>query len=200
MENDWKQSDSIDQLASALAEAQGELEAAKKTSKNPFFKSTYADLSEVVSTLKPVFPKNGLSYIQLPGIAGSLSTQVMHKSGQWIRQTATVTLSKTDPQSVGSAITYMRRYGLTGAAGLATEDDDGNGASQGDSKDKKVTTKPKTAANVVKFKYQIWQLDDDKQLAAQRYLEENGAQFDDEASLWVSDKPLKRLEAYQQGA
>lgn len=198
-----EKSESIKELATALAKAQSEVGNAKKDSNNPFFNSKYADLATVMDVIKPVFTKHGLSFVQMPGHDGDMltvTTMLLHSSGEYISQVAKVRPVKPDPQAAGSAITYLRRYALAAFAGIAQEDDDGNGASQGDNKEKKPTIKPKVAPNVVRFKYQIWQLDEEKQLAAQRYLEENGAQFDDEASLWISDKPLKRLEAYQQGA
>jgi hypothetical protein len=198
-----EQSENINELAAALAEAQGEMVLAKKTSDNPYFKSKYADLSEVVETLKPVFPKHGLSYIQLPEEAGTLVTQIMHKSGQWIRAKATVVLSKQDPQSVGSAITYMRRYGLIGGSGMATEDDDGNTqipGRKGGQNPYKVAEAVQTGqsvdiANPV-FKYDLVGIREDRKEAAEAYLVENDAVFDDETFIWESKKVLPKLKEY----
>lgn len=123
----------IDQLSAALSAAQGELENASKNSQNPHFRSKYADLAEIINTVRPVFAKHGLAIVQAPSYADglvSVTTLLTHKSGQWIRDTATAPASKLDAQGVGSAITYLRRYSLAAFAGIAQEDDDGNAASQ----------------------------------------------------------------------
>lgn len=124
-------SESIKELATALALAQAEVENASKNSSNPHFKSKYADLAEVINTVRPVFSKYGLSVTQWPSFAdgvASVETVLMHKSGEWMSQTASAPVSKQDAQGVGSAITYLRRYSLAAVAGVAQEDDDGNSA------------------------------------------------------------------------
>ena len=126
-------SEQIDQLATALALAQGEVENASKTSQNPHFRSKYADLAEIINTVRPVFSKHGLAVVQSPSYAEglvSVTTLLTHKSGQWIRDIASAPASKLDAQGVGSAVTYLRRYSLAAFAGIAQEDDDGNAASQ----------------------------------------------------------------------
>jgi hypothetical protein len=137
-------SESIKELATALSKAQGELENASKTSANPFFKSKYADLAEVINTAKPVLAANGLSIIQMPGGDAALGivsveTMLCHSSGEWISNLAIAPLNEKisngkpvppDAQSVGSAISYLRRYSYTAFLGMAQEDDDGNAASQ----------------------------------------------------------------------
>lgn len=127
------QHSSIDQIATALALAQGEIENASKNSQNPHFRSRYADLAEIINTVRPVFSKHGLAVVQAPSYAEglvSVTTLLTHKSGQWIMDTASAPASKLDPQGVGSAVTYLRRYSLAAFAGIAQEDDDGNAASQ----------------------------------------------------------------------
>lgn len=129
-------SDSIAALSKALAKAQGEVENASKSSTNPHFKSKYADLAEVINTVRPVFCANGLSFVQMPsfesGIA-SVETLLTHESGEWISNVASAPVTKQDAQGVGSAITYLRRYSLAAFAGIAQEDDDAN-ASVGNQK------------------------------------------------------------------
>lgn len=128
-------SDSIEALAFAMAQAQGEIENASKNSNNPHFKSKYADLAEVLNTVRPVFAKHGLSIAQWPGFndgMATLETILMHKSGEWISSIAMTPLSKQDAQGVGSALTYLRRYSLAAIAGIAQEDDDGNAATKRD--------------------------------------------------------------------
>lgn len=123
-------SQSIKQLAEALVKFQAEVENVSKDGKNPFFKSKYATLENVISTAKPSLTKNGLSFMQLPEGEG-MTTIIMHTSGEYIEAWAALELKDKTPQGQGSAITYMRRYALSAALGLATEeDDDGNAASK----------------------------------------------------------------------
>lgn len=126
-------SESIKNLAAAMAKAQADMGSAHKDKNNPFFKSKYADLSAVVDAIKEPFANNGLSYVQFPieenGRIG-VETILMHSSGEWLSNLFTVQLSKQDAQGAGSAITYCRRYGLQAVAGIPSEDDDGNAASK----------------------------------------------------------------------
>ena len=122
-------SESIKNLAIALTKAQGELQNASKSSRNPHFKSTYANLSEVLSCVKESFTPNGLSFIQAPSFADGVvyvETLVMHISGEWISSTAGSPITKQTPQGIGDAVTYLRRYSLASVSGLAQQDDDGN--------------------------------------------------------------------------
>ena len=125
------QSEQLNELAAALAKAQGQIEGAKKDSANPFFKSRYADLASVWEACRKPLSDNGLSIIQYPeesenGIA--IETMMLHSSGQWVKSRYTMPVSKIDAQAVGSAITYGRRYALAAMVGIAPEDDDGNAA------------------------------------------------------------------------
>lgn len=119
------------ELFAALAKAQGEIENASKNSANPHFRSKYADLAEVLNTIRPVFAKHGLSLIQSPGFDGSMAsvtTVLAHQSGGYMTSTASCVPAKADAQGIGSATTYLRRYGAAAVAGIAQEDDDGNAA------------------------------------------------------------------------
>lgn len=119
------------ELFAALALAQGEIENASKNSANPHFRSKYADLAEVLNTIRPVFAKHGLSLIQSPGFDGSMvsvTTVLAHQSGGYMTSTASCVPAKADAQGIGSATTYLRRYGAAAVAGIAQEDDDGNAA------------------------------------------------------------------------
>ena len=126
-------SDSIKELATALSKFQGKMLTAHKGSTNPFFKSKYADLAEVVKTATPGLSAEGLSVSQLVNhdeTGATLVTIVMHSSGEWISGEAPLLLTKQDPQGQGSAISYARRYNYMAAIGMvADEDDDGNTAS-----------------------------------------------------------------------
>lgn len=127
-------SESIKNLALALNKVQSKLTFAKKDSKNPFFKSNYADLESVWDACRDLLGENGLSVSQFPGtyIDGemSLTTILMHQSGEFIEQEMSLPVTKTDPQGAGSAITYMRRYALAAIIGVVQADDDGNEASK----------------------------------------------------------------------
>jgi len=126
-------SESIKELATALAIVQGQLTFAKKDSKNPFFKSNYADLESVWDACRELLSTNGLAIMQFPGeyLDGNmaLNTIITHKSGEWMSQEMSVPVSKPDAQGAGSALTYMRRYALAAVVGVVQADDDGNSAS-----------------------------------------------------------------------
>jgi hypothetical protein len=126
-----KQSDSINELAAAMAAAQAEMGGAVKDSANPFFKSKYADLTSVVKAIKEPFANHGLSYTQFPCAADGcvgVTTRLMHSSGQWLESEYMLPMVKNDPQAAGSAITYARRYALQAMAGIPTADDDAESA------------------------------------------------------------------------
>jgi len=128
-----EKSDSIKNIAIAMCKAQGEMGGAHKGANNPFFKSKYADLGEVVKAVKEPFANNGLSYVQFPindGDRIGIETILMHDSGEWLSEKFTVKATKQDAQGAGSVITYCRRYGLQAVAGIPSEDDDGNAASK----------------------------------------------------------------------
>ena len=120
-------------FAKAFIAAQKSTEAVKKAATNPAFKSKYADLSEVVEATVPALNANGIGVIQVPGYDGelvSVTTVFVHESGASVTGVLRMRPSKADPQGVGSAITYARRYSLLAMTGAAPEDDDGNAASQ----------------------------------------------------------------------
>ena len=122
---------SIGTLAKALAAAQSQIEGAKKDSEHPFFRAAYADLASVWDACRTQLSSNGLAVIQT--VDGSpevvwVTTTLAHSSGEWIRGTLRMKPVKSDPQGIGSAITYARRYALAAIVGVAPEDDDGNAA------------------------------------------------------------------------
>lgn len=124
-------SESIAELAKAMAAAQGEIENASKNAKNPHFRSNYADLAEVINTVRPILSRHGLSITQFPAFEGgiaSVESVLMHSSGEWMSGISSSPVNKQDAQGIGSALTYLRRYSLAAIAGIAQEDDDGNGA------------------------------------------------------------------------
>jgi hypothetical protein len=119
-------------LFAALAKAQAEVENATKGSVNPHFKSRYADLAEVLNTVRPVFSHYGLSILQSTSFDGTLvhvTTTVAHAEGGWASSCASCSPARIDAQGIGAATTYLRRYSLAAMCGVAQEDDDGNAAS-----------------------------------------------------------------------
>jgi hypothetical protein len=122
---------STPELFTALAKMQGEVENATKGSVNPHFKSKYADLAEVLNTVRPVLAANGLSVIQSPSFDGGIchvTTTIAHSSGGYITGTMSCVPAKQDGQGIGAATTYLRRYSLAAVCGVAQEDDDGQSA------------------------------------------------------------------------
>lgn len=129
-----EKSDSIAALASALSKAQACMENASKDTKNEFFKSKYANLESVVGVIRPAIEKFGLSFIQVChdwDVGAKVETIILHESGEWLScGIMAAPATKADAQGFGSALTYARRYSLSAAFGVATEDDDGNAASK----------------------------------------------------------------------
>lgn len=129
-----KSSESIKALAAALAKAQAVMENASKDTANPFFKSKYANLESVVGVIRPAIEKFGLSFIQVChdwDVGAKVETIILHESGEWLScGIMAAPATKADAQGFGSALTYARRYSLSAAFGVATEDDDGNSAAK----------------------------------------------------------------------
>lgn len=125
-------SPSLSAISKSLSELQGELKNATKNSINPHFKNRYADLQEVLDTVKPLTSKYSLCLTQHPSYTDgivSVTTLISHESGEFIQSTASCPCPKLDPQGVGSAITYLRRYSVQSIFGFASEDDDANSVS-----------------------------------------------------------------------
>jgi hypothetical protein len=127
-----KHSDTLAAIAPALVKALSKIEGAAKTATNGGFKTKYATLETVIDASRDVLAENGLTLIQLPGACVSgvlnLETIIMHESGEWISGEMGIALGKTDPQGVGSALTYARRYAQMAALNMPAVDDDGETA------------------------------------------------------------------------
>lgn len=125
-------SESIKELATALAKFQGQMITAHKGSTNPFFKAAYADLATVVKTASPALAEAGLSITQLIGhLEGqtTLTTMLMHSSGEFVASEMPLLIGKQDAQGQGSAISYARRYSYMAIIGMVADvDDDGQQA------------------------------------------------------------------------
>jgi len=132
----------LNELAAALAKAQGRIHPAPKDADNPFFKSKYASLPAVREAMQAAFAENGLSVVQIPEVVDGqlrLRTILMHSSGQTLDCGSLIAdVDLSNPQKIGSAITYFRRYSLAAISQtVADDDDDGNAAS----------AKPKSQSN-----------------------------------------------------
>ena len=128
------QSETIGKLAEALAKAQGSMSAAAMDGNNPHFRSRYATLTSVWDACRKPLTDNGLSVVQAFRVDDNglllLVTKLCHTSGEWMVSEYPITPVKNDPQGLGSAVTYARRYTLSSIVGVvADDDDDGNAAS-----------------------------------------------------------------------
>lgn len=125
-------SESIKELAKALLDFQSKGIKVGKEASNPFFKSKYASLANILDRISAPLAESGLSFSQMPD-GKSLTTILVHaESGEWIESTYEMPIGKpNDPQAVGSAITYARRYAIGAILGLnIDDDDDGNKAAE----------------------------------------------------------------------
>jgi hypothetical protein len=124
-------------LAKAFIAAQLAMESVRKAAVNTFFSTNekqarYAELSDVLDAVLPALNAAGVGVIQFPAFDGtmvSITTTLIHEGGSSVTSTLHLRPSKLDPQGVGSAITYGRRYSVLAITGTAPEDDDGNAAS-----------------------------------------------------------------------
>jgi len=147
-------SETINQIAAAVIAAQGEMGSAKKTADNPFFKSKYADLAGVVETARPVLTRHGLGVVQSADCDGELAvveTLLVHTSGEWFKSRTVLKPTKADPQGMGSAVTYARRYAYMAIIGMAAEDDGGNAASQPVNRQAPAVSRPHNRTNEVQM-------------------------------------------------
>lgn len=150
--NNMNCSAELGELFGALAKAQAIMLAASKDSENPFFKASFADLGSIVGVSRGPLTANGLCVTQPPvrGEYGeSLLTVLGHSSGQWIASEIILKPAKTDPQSLGSYITYMRRYAYASIVGVITKDDDGESAMGRGSEEREVAQKFTGNANFI---------------------------------------------------
>lgn len=128
-----QKSETVSEIAKAVLAVQGQLKPAVKDSRNPFYKSTYADLNSCWDAIRELLQANGLVVIQMPGTSGdmrpTLTTLLLHTSGEYFMDEAILLIDKPNAQGYGSAVTYYRRYGLSAVIGLISDDDDGAAAS-----------------------------------------------------------------------
>jgi hypothetical protein len=121
-------SESIAKIASALVKAQAEMGNAVKDSKNPFFKSKFADLNSIREACMPALNKHGIGVIQPTTVIDGkfyVETTLMHESGEFLSGLyEVVAVKQNDPQALGAAVSYSRRYGLQSLVNIGAEDDD----------------------------------------------------------------------------
>jgi hypothetical protein len=121
-------SEELKDLFTALSKAQAEMETAELSSENPFFKTRYADLAAIVKASRPALTKHGLCIIQQiithEDAQTMLHTMLCHTSGQWVESRVRIVPPKNDVQSIGSYITYLRRYSIAAICGIVSSDDD----------------------------------------------------------------------------
>lgn len=143
-------SENITKLAVALVKAQSEMGNASKDSKNPFYKSSYADLNAIREVSIPVLNANQISVLQpTTSIDGKafVETVLLHESGEYLSSLTEIVVGKqNDPQAHGSGVSYARRYGLQSLLNIGAQDDDGEKSMNRDTKaiPTKPTTIPKT--------------------------------------------------------
>ncbi len=129
------ESTQLNELFGSLAKAQAEFGMASSDNANPFFKSKYASLAEVVKVSRPALTKYGLAVVQSVQVKENgqqvLLSILGHSSGQCLSSEMIINPVKNDPQGLGSCITYLRRYCYAALVGVVVgeEDDDGNHAS-----------------------------------------------------------------------
>jgi hypothetical protein len=126
-------SEKIGAIAAAIVKAQAEMPKLLADSDNPYYKSKYIALADLIKEVRPVLAKYGLAVIQ--GVSGDgeksviITTRIIHESGEWIEEAFTMPVvakgsKEATPQDYGAAVTYARRYSLAGILGVASEEDD----------------------------------------------------------------------------
>ena len=136
-----------------LAAVKKEIGAISKDSTNPFFKSKYFDINGLLKHVEPLLDKNGLLLLQ-PIVKGEVFSEIIDVENGDSVTSSMLLPNIQDPQKVGSAVTYYRRYTLQSLLGLQAEDDDANVASK--------ATKPKADKKWVNKGDKIWNAAIDK--------------------------------------
>ena len=125
-------SESIVKISAALVKAQREMGNATKDAKNPFFKSSYADLNAIREATIPVLNAAGITVLQPTTVVDGkafVETTLLHESGEYLTSLTEIIAAKAnDPQAHGSGVSYARRYGLQAFLCVGAEDDDGEKA------------------------------------------------------------------------
>lgn len=117
-------SDTVSEITKAMVKSQSEINHAFKDAKNPHFRSAYATLESVIDASKASLIKNGINVFQTVDREGYLITRLQHESGEWFESEMTLMLDKQTMQSLGSSLSYARRYSLAAILNIAQTDDD----------------------------------------------------------------------------
>lgn len=188
----------IKNIATALLEVQRRIKNPSNTATNPFFKSKYAPLPEILNCVRPLLTENGILLIQNTGSneAGDvyIQTKLIHTSGEMI-ETDKLLLKpeKNTAQGIGSAITYGRRYQLTALLGISSEDDDdGNIASKTDKKSKRLKTVSTDLKDDIEAKKWI---DEIKGMLIEKKFDVNENAIISKAKQHYDTKKVERIEA-----
>jgi len=146
-------SESIVEISKALAKFQGEVKQPLKDADNPYFKSKYVPLENVVESISSIAPNHGLSFVQWAlndenGRVG-VATMLMHESGEFIEfDPVFINAEKQTPQGAGSLITYLKRYSLSAVFGITSDQDDDANESSGNNKNTQKNNKNLSEAQV----------------------------------------------------
>ena len=140
-----------------LAAAKTEIGAISKDSTNPFFKSKYFDINNLLAHVEPILQKNGLICLQ-PIIDGSVVTQIIDIDTEQTIESSIALTDERDPQKLGSQISYFRRYTLSSLLAIQAEDDDANSA--------KPKTKPALQLDSEQFKKALQYMSDVNDITA----------------------------------
>jgi hypothetical protein len=137
-------SESIKNIAGALVKFQASVSKVAKEANNPFFKSKYASLANILDTIQKPLSECGLAISQFPD-GNALTTIILHaESGEWMESSYVMPVAKqNDPQAMGSAMTYARRYALGSILNLNIDDDDDGEKAMGRQIQKKDELTPK---------------------------------------------------------
>ena len=144
----------MENIYKAFVKFQSEFKGMKPDSSNPFFKSTYISLDGILETARPILAKNGLAVIQEATGDGDyifVKTKLIHESGEMIEtEVLKMKPQKNDPQSMGSCITYSKRYQLAALLGICEcIDDDANTATYGNNNPEQSKSNGKLSAKQV---------------------------------------------------
>jgi hypothetical protein len=152
-----KTSESIAKIAPSLIVAQAAMPAVERDGRNPAFRSRYMTLDGILSTAIPVLTKHGLALVQSSEVtslddnfrpmAVTVTSRLVHISGEWVEATATIPIARPDAHGMGSAITYGRRYCVASILGImADEDDDANASTMAPQRSAPVAVTPRPLA------------------------------------------------------
>lgn len=198
-------SQTITKIIRALIFARGQFKTAAKSATNPHFKSKYVPLEGVVDAITDALLANDIFATQKTRISDAgdtvLVTQFYHVSGEWIASEYPVHPVKPDPQALGSAMTYARRYSLMALAGIPAEDDDGNAATANVRPSAKVTPtdgaweaqSAESQAFLLKLAVEVTRLfETEGGNAAADHLSAQGLEADEKAAVWTRlDSPVR---------